>query len=271
MRDIAAQTHPGKTRGHNEDAIVVVPEHGICVVADGVGGHQRGEVASRMVCDSVRDGLLQGQPLIEVIQQAHQQVLHCIEETAQGQPTQNGMGSTVVAIKLTDDHTFELAWVGDSRAYLWDGALTQLSRDHSVVEELLASQVITPEQAHDHPDRNVITQSLGVSAQMQLDIGHVSGQLEPESELLLCSDGLTNELSDAEISQLLQSAVDPQDQLDALMARVLETAARDNVSVVVVGRSQATVEADASLGRWLNGLTFVLAIAAFAYVVSRFL
>ena len=267
LRELSAHTHPGKVRGHNEDTVVVVPEQGVCVLADGVGGHQRGEIASRVVCDSVRDSLLAGHELVDAIHTAHLQVLQAIASSTEGRE-RPGMGATVVAAKISPDSTYEVAWVGDSRIYLWDGTLQQISRDHSVVGELLARNAITPEQARVHPDRNVITQSLGVSPDMQLDVGYVTGVLEPDSQLLLCSDGLTDELSDEMISQVFVQFSDAEAQQEALLNMALDTPARDNISVIVVGPA---AQSGGRLGNWLNTATFLLATAAFVFVASRLL
>ncbi|MEM7100939.1 MAG: protein phosphatase 2C domain-containing protein [Pseudomonadota bacterium] len=269
MREIAAQTHAGKVREHNEDAIAVVAEQGVCVVADGVGGHQRGEVASQIVCDTIREDLIQGCSLVDAVAHAHNEILSAIQHSSQGEISKAGMGSTVVVVRIDQASRYELAWVGDSRVYLWNGALTQLNRDHSVVEELLAKELITPEQARTHPERNVITQSLGVSKQMQLDVGYQEGSLGPDEQLLLCSDGLTDELRDTEIASVLADHQGAQAQLDALMENVLASPARDNVSIAVVAPqiSEQQREPDKGLGKMLNVGAFVLVCLASAIAI----
>lgn len=269
VREIAAQTHAGKVREHNEDAIAVVAEQGVCVVADGVGGHQRGEVASQIVCDTIREDLIQGCSLVDAVAHAHNEILSAIQHSSQGEISKAGMGSTVVVVRIDQASRYELAWVGDSRVYLWNGALTQLNRDHSVVEELLAKELITPEQARTHPERNVITQSLGVSKQMQLDVGYQEGSLGPDEQLLLCSDGLTDELRDTEIASVLADHQGAQAQLDALMENVLASPARDNVSIAVVAPqiSEQQREPDKGLGKMLNVGAFVLVCLASAIAI----
>src|SRR5207342_3775552 len=112
------------------------------------------------------------------------------------------MGTTMVALRL-DENRFELAWVGDSRAYLWNGQLRQLSSDHSYVQELIDQGAITAEQARTHPHRNVVTQALGVTDPDALKVETISGELRPGFQILLCSDGLTEEVDDTQIANLL--------------------------------------------------------------------
>lgn len=229
-RHFAADTHSGLQRKHNEDCYGAYPELGLWLVADGVGGHSCGEVASNIVRTTIHDYVSRGETLLRAIEASHEAVLNAI---AAGEGAE-GMGSTVVAL-LISENEFELCWVGDSRAYAWDGKLARLSRDHNRVSELLDQNVITSEQASSHPERHVLTQSLGVSAKMELVPGHVRSELRRDQYLLLCSDGLTDELSDSLIAHLLADHHTPRAQVDALMSAALDAGGHDNITTVVIG------------------------------------
>ena len=229
-REYAADSHSGLVRDHNEDCFAAEPDLGLWLVADGVGGHSCGEVAAAIVRDTIRERVAAGDALVDAINAAHQAVLRAIESRENAQ----GMGSTVVAALLKDDQ-YEISWVGDSRAYLWNGRLQQLSTDHSRVAELLARQAISAEQAADHPERHILTQSIGVSNAMEIVPGQVSGTLRPGEHLLLCSDGLTDELSDSLMAHLLGDHETPRAQVDALMSAALDHGGNDNVTAVIIG------------------------------------
>lgn len=148
------------------------------------------------------------------------------------------MGSTVVALVLQGD-AYEIAWVGDSRAYLFDSNLRQLTRDHSPVADLLASGAINAAQAAQHADRHVLNQSLGVSESVAVTPGHIKGRLQPGQQLLLCSDGLTDELNDQDMAAILRERTLPQEQVDGLIEAALEAGGHDNITVVLVGDPNA--------------------------------
>lgn len=239
MREFGARTHPGYHRKNNEDSFVAAPEMGLWLVADGVGGHDAGEMASAIVSATVRAGIAGGKPLDQAIKAAHQAVLAEIRDS-----TDNlDMGSTVVAL-LMQGSDYEIGWVGDSRAYLWDGRLTPLSQDHNPVSELLARGLINHQEAAQHPERHVLTQCLGISPQMRVDPGLVHGELTEAQQFLLCSDGLSDELSDAAIARHLAAHDTPQQQTDALLAAALEAGGRDNITVIILG-TESRDEAEA--------------------------
>ena len=230
QRQFAADTHTGLKRSHNEDCFEAAADLGLWLVADGVGGHSCGEIASGIARATIRERVEAGESLTDAIMAAHATVLDAIAERADA----HGMGSTVVALRLDGDE-YEICWVGDSRAYLWNGALRQLTEDHNRVGELLAQDIITPEQASSHPERHVLTQSLGVSDTMQLDPGRVTGTLQEGEQLLLCSDGLSDELSDSMVEHLLRGHDSPRAQVDALISAALDAGGNDNITAVVVG------------------------------------
>ena len=230
----AAGSSPGAVRDHNEDCYAAAPELGLWLVADGVGGHSHGEVASALVASSMTEGVGAGDSLVDAICDSHQRVIQEME----AEPSHAGMGSTVVAVKLTDRH-YELAWVGDSRAYIWDGGIRQISRDHNPVSEMLRMGALSSEEAERHPERHVLSQSLGVTPDMPLAPGHLHGHLKPGQQLLLCSDGLTDELSDRRIARIMRENPEPQAQVDALIKAAVDAGGHDNVTVVVVGEPPA--------------------------------
>lgn len=230
MRAFSADTHPGHKRSHNEDCYKASPELGLWLVADGVGGHSNGEVASAIVRDTLDKDLAAGSNLIDAIHHSHAQIL---EEIASREGS--NMGSTVVAVQLCENN-YEVAWVGDSRAYLFDGkSLKQITRDHNPVSEMLARGAITPQQAANHPERNVLSQSLGVADTITVAPDRIRGELHGGQQIMLCSDGLTDELSDERITQVMMEGSTPEDQVKALIQGALDSGGRDNVTVVVVG------------------------------------
>lgn len=221
----AASTHPGRRGGQNEDAMGWDESQSLWFVADGMGGHASGDVASRVV----RETLLAcgPMPLGQALESAHAAVL----TTAATDPAYDNMGSTAVAIRVGQG-AVEVAWVGDSRAYLWNGrTLEGITRDHSFLELLREQEDLTDKQLRNHPNRNLVTQTLGIGMP---EPSVSSIPLHHNDWLLLCSDGLNDELDDQEIGRILQTQSSPQTAADALIAAALANGGRDNVSVVVV-------------------------------------
>lgn len=230
----AALTDTGRVRAHNEDALLCSPELGLWAVADGMGGHQRGEVASALAVEVLRREVACGQGLGEAVAAAHQAILAAAETDA----ASRGMGTTLVAVRLAGAR-FELAWVGDSRAYRVSAQqLELLSHDHSWVQAMVDAGELTAEQAREHPRRNVITQCLGRDSE-GFEPGFREGELLPGEVLLLCSDGLHGELTDA---QLLAACAEAE-TLQTLVLELIEAAKRhggkDNISCIVLAPEQA--------------------------------
>jgi serine/threonine protein phosphatase PrpC len=226
-----AATDVGKVRDNNEDCYLARPDLGLWLIADGMGGHDAGEVAASIVRDFVCEAVANGKPLKTAIALAHHAVKHAASNNI-GSP---GMGTTVVALRIHGIQ-YEIAWVGDSRAYVWaDGKLSQLSTDHSYVQSLVDSGAITREEMATHAQRNVITQSLGVSTLDDIVVDSVSGTLPPGAKILLCSDGLTDFVGDDEIARILsRSYDDDQTQVDMLIARALANGGGDNITVELI-------------------------------------
>ncbi len=229
---VSAVSHAGAVRPENQDALLCRPEVGLFVVADGAGGHRDGAMASSRVVGSVAS-LAAGLSAAERLTHLRHRLsaLHdALLEEAGARAPERGMASTVVALLLDQDF-FACLWAGDSRIYLLrEGELTQLTRDHSVVQELIDTGMIEPWEADTHPQAHVITRAIG-AGRSPLVLDKRVGQLLPFDRFLLCSDGLSKTLADPEIKLLLQQGGDAAAQL---VEAALLRKARDNVTVVVV-------------------------------------
>ncbi len=231
MIEFGHATHVGLRREHNEDTYYADPELGLWLVADGMGGHEYGEVASAFARDTLVAEVRGGIELVRAIQRADEEIIRHSARRAETLP----MGTTVAALRMSESRQFEIAWVGDSRVYLWDGDLRQISQDHSYVQELVDSGAITLEQARTHPHRNVVTQALGVTDPASLRVESRTGELRPGMQLLLCSDGLTEEVKDAAIADILRRTdLSPQECVDHLILAALEGGGSDNITVILV-------------------------------------
>lgn len=222
------KTDPGAVRELNEDNCRAEPDLGLWLVADGMGGHSTGDVASRVASETIEEQIRAGAGLADAIKAAHQKILKVASERKGSE----GMGSTVV-VALVDGADYEVAWVGDSRAYLFDGELTQITRDHSYVQDLLRSGALTPAEASNHPSRHLLTRCLGVNPEDTFEVGVRRGRFIRGQEVLLCSDGLTEELTDDEIADILSVNASPQERVDKLVDAAIENGGRDNVTVVL--------------------------------------
>lgn len=225
----AAATHAGHRRPHNEDSHAEFEDLGLYLVADGMGGHEAGEVASRIVVEHVERSVRAGEPLEQAVRGAHEAVL-AASDAGEGRP---GMGSTVVAAQLAGDR-FRVAWAGDSRAYQMAGGLVRLTNDHSLVQEMVDRGALSDSEARSHPERSLITRAMGMPDQDGMEVDVVEGRLGPGECLLLCSDGLTEELDDGEIERILASEREPGDRVERLVDAALAAGGRDNVTVVLV-------------------------------------
>jgi PPM family protein phosphatase len=222
-------SHTGLRRDHNEDTYCADAELGLWLVADGMGGHDHGEVASALAREYVVKEVASGKALSQAIVVADQEIMRHSTERRSERP----MGTTVVALTVKGAD-FEVAWVGDSRVYMYNGELRQLSRDHSYVQELVDTGVLTPDQAKVSPHRNVVTQALGVTAPEQLRVETVRGTLKPGMQFLLCSDGLTEEVEDKGIAEILARGLGAQEAVDHLIMAALDGGGSDNVTVLLL-------------------------------------
>lgn len=228
----ACATHIGKQRRTNEDSLLAAPP--VYLVADGMGGHNAGEVASAIVVEEFRALSAGGQVSIEAFGETLATAAHRIS-TLPG-PDQEGAGTTVslVATMEIDGVSYWLVMnLGDSRVYRLSGDIfEQVSVDHSVVQELLDRGEITPEEARRHPYRNMITRALGVTPNVEPDYWLIPAELG--DRMLLCSDGLSGEVEDAVIERVLRGAASVEAAAGSLIELALDAGGRDNVSVVVL-------------------------------------
>jgi len=228
-----AGTHTGNVRVHNEDSYSADADLGLWMVADGMGGHAGGEVASGIAKEIIETSASRGEDIEDAIQQSHLAILQAIDDGT-GKP---GMGTTVVAAQFNAQH-YKLAWVGDSRAYLWDGELNQISRDQSLVQIMVDMGTITRDEARYHPRKNIITQYVGQPELKRLKVECVEATLNTDQIMLLCSDGLSDEVGDDEMIDILQhgcsSQLSNQEIADTLIEAALRNGGRDNVTVIVI-------------------------------------
>jgi len=230
MIEFGHSTHVGLRREHNEDTYYADAQLGLWLVADGMGGHEHGEVASALARDAVVREVGAGAPLAQAVQRADEEIIQHSSKKAEALP----MGTTIAAIRLHDAE-YEICWVGDSRVYMWNGALKQLSLDHSYVQELIDQGAITHEQARSHPHRNVVTQALGVTDPQSLRVDTIRGTLQQGMQILLCSDGLTEEVDDKDIGTVLaRQDLSAQECVDHLILAALDGGGADNVTVILV-------------------------------------
>jgi protein phosphatase len=254
-------TDVGRKRRHNEDAYLLDVERGLFVVADGMGGHAAGEVASRITVESIQEYLalrddegestwpfgfnnrysMEGNLLATAIKKANERVIRAVLN----RPELKGMGTTVVAA-LFDAERATLVHVGDSRCYLHRrGELRRLTDDHSWVQEQVNAGILTPEEATTHPLKNVVTRALGGSPNVLPDLMEIP--FEAGDSFLLCSDGLTGMMSDEEISSILASDGSPESRVRTLVDLANDRGGVDNITVLLIdvlprGASKATVD-----------------------------
>lgn len=233
----AVRTDVGKTREHNEDSYCVNTELGLFVVADGMGGHASGEVASDIAVNMIEQQIKQGNSLVEAIENAHLAILKGVRSGL----GKRGMGTTVVAVQLRGD-AYTLAWVGDSRAYLWDEGLSQISKDHSMVQMLIDTGQITKAEARTHPRKNIIYQNLGSAEVEAPQVSVKQGVLYKGQAIVLCSDGLSDEVEDERISEIVGQADSEEQAAENLVNAAIDNGGNDNVSVIIIAAPDDAVE-----------------------------
>lgn len=247
---MTGRTDTGMVREHNEDCFLVMPESGIAILADGMGGHLAGEVASAMAIDKVTHSLrhafaaahqknegqvesTEAQALVEAIKDANS----AIHAASMNRPEQAGMGTTIVAATF-HDQLLTVAHVGDSRLYRYrQGVFSQVTEDHSMVQELLRRGLMTPEEARTSVNRNLVTRALGVDPMVEVEVKEQS--FEDGDVYLMCSDGLNDVLLDEEIAAILGEQLSDLDMAAQIM--ITEVNARggpDNVSIVLIRTGQ---------------------------------
>jgi protein phosphatase len=260
-----SRTDIGRVRDHNEDSLLVQPP--LFVIADGMGGHAAGEIASELAVrtlENARIGSIDAEALRTAIIEANDVII----EGAQTGLGRAGMGTTLTAAVFEHDRVL-IAQVGDSRAYLLHaGELRQVTRDHSLVEELVAAGQITEEEARFHPNRSVITRALGSDVNVLPDLYEI--QVHEGDRLLLCSDGLSSMLDAGSICDVLRADADPQRAADTLVVAANDEGGYDNVTVIVVNVAKVSSLAEVRRKRRFKWgifaflLVFVLLVAGTA-------
>lgn len=265
--EFAARSDTGRVRSQNEDAIALSPTYGYAILADGMGGYNAGEVASAMAVKIAAEMLDEGlqspherdvprQPhrsksihrlLTESIQQANIAIL----DAARADHEREGMGTTIVVALFQGDKV-SIAHVGDSRAYRFRGhVLAQITRDHSLLQEQIDAGLIEPEWAPYSENKNLVTRAVGVELEMQVEIHDF--QVEEGDIYLLCSDGLSDMMSNSEITEILStSSLSLEEACEALVFRANENGGHDNVSVVLIRIQPTANGSQGFFGRFIN-------------------
>lgn len=250
--EASARTDPGPVRENNEDNFHVDVDQGLFVVADGMGGHASGEVASEIAVSTVVDLLLEEDNPDETrlsvaaesdVERVRERIRYTMNQASQrirreslANPVHSGMGTTLVVLLIEGGQAY-LGHVGDSRAYLFrDGRIERLTRDHTVVQQEIDAGRLTPELARIVPHKNILTQSVGYHGPVEPDT--LAQPVRPNDIFVLCSDGLTDPLDDDHLERIIAST--PLDDLaEVLVQKAIEHGTEDNVTVVVVSVSEA--------------------------------
>lgn len=257
-RTYSGLTDIGRVRTHNEDSVLVEPP--LFAVADGLGGHEAGEVASGIAVEALRQAA-PAQPDPKALGRAVREANRAVIKAAREGRGREGMGTTLTVAVVKGLHV-AVAHVGDSRAYLLHGdVLERVTRDHSVVADMIGQGTLTEEEARVHPHRSVITRALGTDPNMHADVYEVDAS--PGDRLMLCSDGLTGMLTDQHIAEILGEYGDPELAARTLIDAANEAGGHDNVSVVIVDISGTAHHAPGRAHRaWFAVLIWTLALLA---------
>lgn len=269
-KNVGSKTDVGYVREHNEDSLLVRPP--LFAVCDGMGGHKAGEVASDiavrvLAARAPRETDAKGLKL--AVEEANVSIIHAVHE-GEGR---EGMGTTCTAAILEDER-LTIAQVGDSRAYLLHaGALQQITRDHSLVADLVDSGEITPQEAYNHPWRSYITRALGLDPRVEPDMYELN--IHSGDRLMLCSDGLYSMVRDDKIADILSRTPDPQKAADRLVKAALDAGGADNITVIVVDATviserkmkKVTRKAKLTAGIIITALVAILLAAAIGFNV----
>lgn len=232
-----AKTDVGKERAVNQDYVYASSDSlgclpNVLIVADGMGGHKAGDTASRFTVETIKELIANStkKDPITVINTAVRQVNSMLIEKAGQSEDYTGMGTTLV-IASVFDNVLKVANVGDSRLYVIDDDIYQITRDHSLVEEMVLAGQLTRSEARNHAKKNVITRAIGGESSVEPEMFSVD--LKPESIILLCSDGLSNMLEDREILQIIKSSPSIETAADSLIEKANANGGKDNISVVI--------------------------------------
>ena len=235
-------TETGLIRENNEDSLLVCPDLGLFAVADGMGGHSAGEVASKETVEylekNIRSLMKENIDPENIILKAMQNTNRFVYDISKLKLNWRGMGTTVTACFIPvffpgEDNNIFIAHVGDSRAYLMKNRrIIQVTSDHSLVGEMLKNGSITEETAHDHPKRNILTKAIGISKHISIDLHNIS--VSSGNKILLCTDGLTNHVKNFEINEIVLKFQDVEGAAKKLVDTALSRGGTDNISVILI-------------------------------------
>ncbi len=232
----AALSDIGTSRSNNEDYVLSAPAENIWVLADGVGGHDAGEIASELACTTIMENLTKNRSIEDAIIAAHQAILSAPSQGI----GKKGMASTIVVL-VADEGQCKISWVGDSRAYhLSSSSCEQLTKDHSLVQRLVDSGDISESEAQVHPSKNVVLQVLGMDPASKLSVSSTQVFLEPGDKILMCSDGLTDTLSKQTLFNSVHSAKNLNEALEKLIEQAKASGAKDNITALIVEKLAST-------------------------------
>ncbi len=240
MYQYGAGTNVGNVRDNNEDSYVCDDEKDLWIVADGMGGLGFGEVASAITTFTVTRMVREGHGVNQAIEVAHRN----IKEYAESDGLGTNMGTTIVLL-LSHGSLYNIFWVGDSRAYLFDkSGLSQITVDHSLVQSLIDQGELTREEAHTDPRKNAVTRALGVQELETVRADSISERWKPSQKVLLCSDGLTDCVTDADIESIMRDGGSDQEIVDRLIHAALEGGGKDNVTIILISAPKTAKIAD---------------------------
>lgn len=225
----AAETNVGQVRARNEDSFLANGDQGLWVVADGMGGHGNGDVASRLVIEHITQAADEAGDLQDVIRASHEAVIKA-SDAGLGS---SHMGSTIVAFR-SRGNAYQIAWVGDSRAYLLDDGIRQITKDHSLVQQRLDQNLITAADAATDPGRGIITQCLGPANISTLEVGVMEGKWRTGDKILLCSDGLYEMVPAAAIATIIAGSTTVEAAVSNLINAALEAGGFDNITAILI-------------------------------------
>ncbi len=229
-------TDVGCVRELNEDSLY--SSQNLWIVADGMGGHACGEVASQIAVEVISTDFAQNGALDQAVQRAHEAIIRAGSMDS----GQTGMGTTVVAV-YSKENAYEVAWVGDSRVYLWDklkNQLKQITEDHSLVVRLVKSGLLSEAEAKTHPQRHMITQCLGSVEIKKLQVDVIREQWKPGQQLLLCSDGLSDDVSEDSIAEILRQQNSNKEKCENLVEAAKQAGGKDNISIILIDSPVST-------------------------------
>jgi serine/threonine protein phosphatase PrpC len=230
----ASRTHCGKVRVVNEDRVLLRPEAGIWAVADGMGGHRAGDYAAQQCVDALEQVTLHGSAFryLNSVLEAIGTVNATLFSQSRLDPQLSGMGATLVTLLAYDAH-LACIWAGDSRAYRWRrGVLEQLTSDHSLVQGMIDRGEIEASDRGQHPQSHVVTRAVGAFPTVELD--KAFSMIVQGDKFLICSDGLTNSITNGALADQLAAPLALSDQADAILQAAMETEASDNISFVLL-------------------------------------